>query len=90
LSCSRPRTRIARSKLLRGVLSGHPAGVLRLCLTEDYIRVADRRFINVRGSDDELQVMLNVYLAMLETEMSENKKDRCSTCEPGSSFASSE
>ena len=41
LSCSRPRTRIARSKLLRGVLSGHPAGVLRLCLTEDYIRVAD-------------------------------------------------
>jgi hypothetical protein len=90
LSCSRPRTRIARSKLLRGVLSGHPAGVLRLCLTEDYIRVADRRFINVRGSDDELRVMLNMYLAMLETEMSENKKDRCSTCEPGSSFASSE
>ena len=55
-SCrSWPRARIARCKLLSCILRGHAAGVLRLCLTEDYISVADGGFINVGGSDDELQ-----------------------------------
>ena len=63
-TCS--RTRIARSELLSCILSGHPAGVLRLCLSEDYIGVTDRGFIDVGGSDDELWESVSDMVALLE------------------------